>query len=85
MSSVFISTDIEMPSTGREKAFCVLEYAQSQSNKTAACICEGVLKTATNSNADLDMMQKIQRGRLFVQEKWIWTTPNIGRDDRACL
>ena len=31
---VFIFTDIEMPFTGREKAFCVLDYARSQSNKT---------------------------------------------------
>ena len=34
MFDVFIFTDIEMPFTGREKAFCVLEYARSQSNKT---------------------------------------------------
>ena len=34
MSNVFISTDIEMPFTGREKAFYRLEYAWSQSNKT---------------------------------------------------
>ena len=41
----------------------------------AACTCEGVLKTIANSNADLEMAQKIQR--LFVQEKSIWTTENI--------
>ena len=34
MYDVFILADIEMPFTGREKAFCVLEYARSQSNKT---------------------------------------------------
>ena len=34
MFDAFIFTDIEMPYTGREKAFCVLEYARSQSNKT---------------------------------------------------
>ena len=50
----------------------------------AACICEGVLKTVTNSNADLDIAHEIQRGRLFVQEKRIWTTKNIRRDGRAC-
>ena len=27
---IFIVTNTEMPFTGREKAFCVLEYAQSQ-------------------------------------------------------
>ena len=31
---VFILADTEMPFTGREKAFCVLEYALSQSNDT---------------------------------------------------
>ena len=34
MLDVFIFTYIEMQFTGKEKAFCVLEYAQSQSNKT---------------------------------------------------
>ena len=80
----FISTDIEMPFTGREKTFCVLEYARSQSNKTAACIYEGVLETVANIDADLDMAENIQRGRLLVQETRIWTTKNIRRDGRAC-
>ena len=43
----------------------------------AAYICEGVLKTVVSCNADLDMAQKIQSGRLFVQEERIWTTKNI--------
>ena len=34
MFDVLILTDIEIPFTGREKAFCVLEYARSQSNKS---------------------------------------------------
>ena len=34
MFDVFILTDIDIPFTGREKAFCGLEYARSQSNKT---------------------------------------------------
>ena len=51
----------------------------------AAYICEGVLKTVTNTNADSDMAQKVQRGRLFVQEKRIWTTKNIRRDGQMCL
>ena len=85
MSDVFIFTDIEMPFTGREKTFCVLEYAWSQSNKPVhTCIYEGILKAVANSNADLDMAQEIQRGRLFVHEKRIWTTKNIRRDGRAC-
>ena len=48
----------------------------------AASICEGVLKTVANSNADLGMAQ---RGRLFVQEKKNWVTKNIRRDCRAYL
>ena len=42
MFYVFIFADIEMPFTGREKAFCVLEYARSQLNKTVqhACVRE---------------------------------------------
>ena len=84
MFDVFISTDIEMPFTGREKASCVLEYTRSQSNKTVQYAFVMVLKTVTNSNVDLDLAQKIQRGRLFVQEKRIWTTKNIIRDGRVC-
>ena len=34
MFNVLISTDIEMPYTGGEKTFCVLEYTRSHSNKT---------------------------------------------------
>ena len=34
MFDIFIITDIEISFTGREKAFCVLEYARSQLNKT---------------------------------------------------
>ena len=34
MFDVFIFTDIEMSFTGRERLFCVSEYAQSQSGKT---------------------------------------------------
>ena len=34
MFNVFNFTDIDMPFTGKEKAFCVLEHALSQFNKT---------------------------------------------------
>ena len=71
---VFIYTDTELPFAGRENVFCVLENARSQLNKTVQHeFCEDVLEAVANSNADLDMAQKIQRGRLFVQEKRIWT------------
>ena len=48
-------------------------------------ICEVVLKAVTSSNADLDMAQNIQKGRLFIQEKRIWMTKSIKRHGRACL
>ena len=67
---VFILTDIEMPFTGRERGvLCVGVCSITVKQDCAVCICEGVLKTVTNSSADFDMAQKIQRGRLFVQEK----------------
>ena len=50
-----------------------------------AFICQGVVKADADCNADLDMAHKIQSGRLFVQEKRIWTMKNIRRDNRACL
>ena len=85
MFDVFIFTDIKMSFTGREKVFCFVGvYLITVEQDCAACICEGVLKTVTNGNADLDMAQKIQIGRLFVQEKGIWTTKYIRRYCRVC-
>ena len=44
MFDAFNLTDIDMPFTGREKTFCVLGYARSQSNMTVQhAMCEGVL------------------------------------------
>ena len=86
MFDVFIFIDMEIAFTGREKVFCVLEYAPSQSHKIVQhAFVKGVLKTVANSNADLDMEQKILRGRLFVQGKRIWMSENIRRDSRVCL
>ena len=48
---------------------CLITVKQDR----VACICEGILKMVAKSNVDLDMLQRIQRGRLFVQEKRIWT------------
>ena len=62
----------------------MLEYAQSQFNKTVQhALVREFSKTVANSNADLGMAKKIQRGKLFEQEKRIWTTKNIRRDGRA--
>ena len=80
--TIFLS-NVEMLFTGKENAFCVLEYARSQSNKTVQHVfMREFLKNVANSNADLDMAQKIQRGSLFVQNKR--TTKKIRRDGRAC-
>ena len=68
MLDVFISTDIEMPFTGREKALSVLEYAWSQSSQQdcAACICEEFLRTVTNSNADIGHGTRTSKRRKVV-------------------
>ena len=85
MFDAFIFTDLEMPFTGREKGVLYVGVCSiTVEQDCAACICEGVLKAVANSNADLDMAQKFQRGRLFVQEKRTWTTKNLTRVGRAC-
>ena len=58
----------------RKDVLCVGVCPITVEHDCAACICEGVFKTVVNSNADFDMAEKTQRGRLFVQEKRIWTT-----------
>ena len=55
--------------TSREKAFCVLKYARTGSNKT-------FLKV-TNSKVNLDLAKKIQRRRRFVQSKRTWTNNDM--------
>ena len=84
MFNVSMVTDIDTLHCKRKGVMCVGVWSIIVEQDCAACICEGVLKTVANSNADLDMAQKIQRRRLFVQEKRIWTTKNITRDGRAC-
>ena len=59
---------------------CWSMLVHSRTDCDRACICKGVLKSVTNCNADLEMAQKFQRGRLFEQQKRIWTTKNIKRD-----
>ena len=61
----------------RKGAWCVGVCSITVEQDCAACMCNGVFKTVANSNADLDIAQKILRGRLFMQEKKIWTTINI--------
>ena len=78
MLDVFIFTYIKMPMTGRKKAFCVLEYARSQLTKTVQhTSMRDFSKTVANRNAYLDMAQKIQKRRLFVQEKRICTVEHV--------
>ena len=65
-----IFTDIEMPFHWKRKdVLCVGVCSITVEQDCASCICEGVFKTVANSNAELSMAQKIQRGRLFVQIK----------------
>ena len=74
MFDVFICTDIKMSFTGKEKALCFVGVCSViVGQDCAACICEGVFKTVAYSNADLDMAQTIERGRLFVHWKRILT------------
>ena len=49
----------------------------------AACVCEKVLKKATNGKANLESVKKIQRQRVSVQSKRIWTTSNIEKEGRV--
>ena len=66
MLNVFIFTDTEIPFTEREKAFLCKVCSITVEQDCAACICEGVLKTVANSNADLDMAKKFkEEGCLF--------------------
>ena len=69
MFYVFIFTDIDTLHCKRKGVLCVGVCSITVEQDCAACIHEGVLKAVANSNADLDMAQKIQRGRLFVQEE----------------
>lgn len=50
--------------TRNEKAFCVLEYTQTQSDKGVQHVFS---RKCTYWKADLDMPRKIQRGSLSVQ------------------
>ena len=84
MFDVFIYTDRDALHWKRKSVLSDEAYSITVEEDRGAYICEGILKTVANSNAYLDMAIKIQRGRLFVQKKRIWTTNNIRRDDRAC-
>ena len=57
----------------KRKVFYVLEFARSHSNKIF-----------TNNNADLDMAQKIQTGRLFVQLKE-FGRPKASKETVECV
>ena len=84
MFDVFIFRDIVIPSLEDKRRFVCFVCLITVEQDCVACICEGVLEADANSNADLDMAQTILRGKLFVQEKSIWTTKNVRRDRRAC-
>ena len=61
----------------RKGVMCAGVFSITVEQDCATYTCEGVLKAVTNSNADFDMAQNIQRERLFVQEKKIWTAKKL--------
>ena len=68
MFDIFIFTYIEMPVTGIEKAFCVLEYARSQSNKTVQHVfVREFSKQSPTAMQIRTWHTQIHGGRLFVQ------------------
>ena len=71
----FFFTYIQMTFNGREKAFCVLDYALSQSHKTVqhAFVREFSIQSPRGMQI-WTWHTKIHRGRLFVLEKMIWST-----------
>ena len=84
MSNVFIFTDIEIPFNGREKVFCMFEYAQLQSNKTVQHAFVRQFSKQSPTAMQIWTWHKKFSERLFVQEKRIWTTKSFRRDGRAC-
>ena len=65
---------IEMPFARKEKAFCVRVCSNTVKQECAVCIYERIHKKCTNCNANLDMAQNVQRGKLSVLGKRNWTT-----------
>ena len=84
MFDVFFFTDIKMPFTEREMMPCVLEYAQSQSNKTAQHAFMRKFSKQSPIAMQIWIWHKKYRGRLLVQEKRVWTTNNIRREGQTC-
>ena len=69
--------------TSREKTFCVLEYARTNSNKNVQRAFVRKFNEVTNSKADSELEKEIRRRRLPVQSKRIWTTSNSRRKGRV--
>ena len=65
----------------RKGALCDGEYSKTVEQDSTECICEEVLKTAANSNADFYIAKKIQREDCLCR---MLTTKKITRDGRAC-
>ena len=72
--------------TSKEKVvLCVGVCSNKLRQDCAACVCEKVLQEVINSKADLEREKEIQRQRLPVQSKRIWTSSNSKRERRADL
>ena len=84
MLDVFIFIDLEMLFTGREKAFCVLEYARSQSNKTVHyAFVREFSKQSPTAMQIWTWKKKFKEEGCFAAEKDLYDV-NIRRNGRAC-
>ena len=80
----FIFKDIEMPFTDREKAFCVLEYARSQSNKTVQhAFAREFSKQLSTAMQIWTLHKKLKEERVSAGEKNLGDH-DIIRDGRVC-
>ena len=74
---------VEVVFTSREKAFCVLEYARTNSNKAVQHAFVRTFSKKSPTAKQIWSWQKIPRRRMPVQNKRIWTTSNSGGEGRA--
>ena len=70
--------------TSRKKAFCVLEYARTNSNKTVQrAFVRKFSKKSPTAKQIWSGKKEIRKQRMSVQNKRIWTTSNSRREGRA--
>lgn len=80
---IFLSFHVwKWHSLEKEKAFCVL---LSEQDREVCIFMKEFAKKMRQVQSDLDLAQHLQRGRLSMQGKIIWTIANIGRGVRENL